>query len=281
MRLPKTVSAFAFPDLVDGRAYIRARHAEVVSRTSVRFRPAAFPTTTCGAARSDYLYTFASGNGYAATALQPAAFDQPYGLYSTPNALTSLHLRYLNGIGPALGLEQNVIDNNDGFLAGAVDMPVHSAIDEGLNGYRRLGDAGTVSLGAVTDEGYHEAAIGFTQAIGTLVSRLNYGISNTGASSAILSLRTRDRELFDGITWHTSVNYGFIAQDGGVYTLAPRPLASADRLADGPRRVPRFAADSRTAAHDALGHRRRPAHRLLVSAPTPTRSKRTLRARAD
>jgi hypothetical protein len=220
---PDDGDAFAFPDLADGRAYIRARHAEIVSRTSVRFRPAAFPTSAGAPPVPMYLYTFAAGNGYAATALSSAAFDQPYGLYSTPNALTSLHLRYLNGIGPSLGIEQNIIDNNDGFLAGAVDVPVHAAVADGLNGYRRIGEDGTVSLGAATDNGLHQATLGFTQAIGTLVSRLNYGITNTGASSAIVSLRTRDRELFDGITWHTSVNFGFLAQDGGVYALAPNP----------------------------------------------------------
>ena len=220
---PDDGDAFAFPDLVDRRAYIRARHASIVSRTSVRFRPAAFPTSAGAPPVPMYLYTFASGNGYAATALSSAAFDQPYGLISTPNALTSAHLRYLNGTGASLGLEQNLIDNNDGYLAGAVDVPIHAPVAEGLNSYRRLGEDGTVSVGATSFDGLHTGLVGFTQAIGTLVSRLNYGITNTGASSAILSLRTRDKELFDGITWHTSVNYGFLAQDGGVYSLAPNP----------------------------------------------------------
>lgn len=216
-------SEFVFPDLADNKAYIRARSAEIVSRTSVRFRPAAFPTSTAAPPVPMYLYTFAAGNGYAATALSPAAFDQPYGLFSTPNALTALHLRYLNGTGLAVGIEQNVIDNNDGFLAGALDVPLHAAIDEGLNGYRRLGEDGTVSLGATADDGLHQATLGFTQAIGTLVSRLNYGITNTGASSALLSLRTRDQRLFGGFTWHASANYGFLAQDGGLYPVIPHP----------------------------------------------------------
>ena len=215
--------AFVFPDLDDKKAYIRARHAEIVSRTSVRFRPAAFPTSTGAPPVPMYLYTFASGNGYAATALSSASFDQPYGLVSNPNSLTALHLRYVEGRSVSLGIEQNIIDNNDGFLAGAVDVPVRAPIAEGLNGYRRLGEDGTVSLGGTAVEGFHQATLGFTQAIGTLVSRLNYGITSTGASSAILSLRTRDHVLFDGITWHTSVNFGFLAQDGGVYPLAPNP----------------------------------------------------------
>ena len=137
--------------------------------------------------------------------------------------MTALHLRYIDGTGPSLGIEQNIIDNNDGFLAGAVDVPVRAATADGLNGYRRLGDAGTVSLGASSGDGYHQAALGFSQAIGTLVSRLNYTITNGGYSSAIASLRTRDRLLFAGITWHTSVNFGFVAQDGGVLPLAPSP----------------------------------------------------------
>jgi hypothetical protein len=220
---PDDGDAFAFPDLVDRRAYIRARHADIVSRTSVRFRPAAFPTSTGAPPVPMYLYTFAAGNGFAATALSSAAFDQPYGLVSTPNSLTAMHLRYINGLGASLGIEQNIIDNNDGFLAGALDVPSHAGLAEGLNGYRRLGEDGTVSLGATTVEGFHQATLGFTQAIGTLVGRLNYGITNLGASSAIVSLRTRDRVLFYGITWHTSVNFGFLSQDGGVYPLAPNP----------------------------------------------------------
>lgn len=220
---PEDGSAFVFPELLDNKAYIRARHAEIVSRTSVRFRPAAFPTSTGAPPVPMYLYTFAVGNGYAATALSPAAFDQPYGLFSTPNSFTALHLRYLNGVGGALGLEQNLIGSNDGYIAAAVDAPLHAAVNEAANAYRQVGSNGTVTLGAQFDDGYHAGTIGFTQAIGVLVSRLNYAITNGGYSSAILSLRTRDRQLFDGFTYHAIVNFGFVAQDGGVYPLAPDP----------------------------------------------------------
>ena len=214
---------FAFPDVPDGRAYIRARRAEIVARTSVRFRPAAFPTSAGAPPVPMYLYTFAARNGYAATALAPGAFDQPYGLYSTPNALTELHLRYLNGVGPSVGLGENLIDNNDGYIAGGVETPLHARIAEGLNGYRPLGPAGSVSLVASSNNGLHEAQLGFTQAVGSLVSRLNYGITNSGYSSALLSLRTRDQALGGGITGHTSVSFGFQAQDGGLLPLAPSP----------------------------------------------------------
>jgi hypothetical protein len=220
---PADGDVFAFADLDDKRAYIRARRAEIVSRTSVRFRPAAFPTSTGAPPVPMYLYTFATGNGFAATALNGASFDQPYGLLASPNALTALHLRYLNGLGASLGIEQNIIDNNHGYLAGAIEIPTHAAIAEGLNGYRRLGEDATATLGASSTAGYRQTSLGFTQAIGTLVSRLNYGITNTGYSSGIFSLRTRDRELFSGITWHTSANFGFIAQDGGVLPFAPSP----------------------------------------------------------
>jgi hypothetical protein len=220
---PDDGNEFMFPDLADKSAYIRARRAEIVSKTSVRFRPAAFPTSAAAPPVPMYLYTFAAGNGYAATALTPAAFDQPYGLYSSPTALTALHLRYLNGVGPSLGVEENLIGSDDGYIAGAIDVPVHAAIDDSINGYRQIGENGTVSLTGLIDDGYHVGTVGLSQAIGTLVSRFNYSITNGGFSSGILSLRTRDRELFDGITWHTSVNFGFVAQDGGVLPLAPSP----------------------------------------------------------
>ncbi len=214
---------FAFPDLPDNRAYIRARRAEIVARTSVRFRPAAFPTSTGAPPVPMYLYTFAAGNGYAATALAPGAFDQPYGLVSTPNELTQLHLRYLNGIGPSVGLGENLIDNSDGYLAGAAEQPLHGRSADGLAGYQPLGPSGSVSLNASANEGLHVAQLGFTQAVGTLVSRLNYGITNTGYSSALLSLRTREQQLGAGFTGHTSVSFGFQAQDGGLLPLAPDP----------------------------------------------------------
>ena len=220
---PDDGDAFVFPDLVDKKAYIRARRAEIVSRTSVRFLPASFPTTTGAPPVPMYLYTFATANGYAASALSSAAFDQPYGLFSSPNALTVLHFRYLNGIGPALGIEQNFIGNNDGYVATAVDIPIHGAIDQAVNAYGQVGDNGTVSANATSGDGVHAALFGASQAIGVLVSKLNYAITNAGYSSAILSLRTRDSLLFSGITWHASVNFGWVAQDGGVYPLAPSP----------------------------------------------------------
>ena len=220
---PEDAAGFVFPQAADKKAYIRARHAEIVSRTSVRFRPAAFPTTAVAPPVPIYLYTFAAGNGYAATAFSSSAFDQPYGLFSSPTALTALHLRYINGIGPSLGIEQNLIARNDGFLAGALDVPLRSGIALGLNGYRPIGGNGSVSLAANSALGLHTASAGFTQAVGTLLSKFNYGIANTGASSANLSLRTRDRELFGGITWHAGANFGFQAQGGGRYPLAPDP----------------------------------------------------------
>ena len=128
-RAPRTAARSCFRSSSTTRRTSAARHAEIVSRTSVRFRPAAFPTSTGAPPVPMYLYTFAIGNGYAATALSPAAFDQPYGLFSTPNSFTALHLRYLNGIGGALGLEQNLIGNNDGYLATAVDAPLHAAVE--------------------------------------------------------------------------------------------------------------------------------------------------------
>ncbi len=218
---PDDGERFVFPDLADARAYIRARRADIVGRTSVRFRPAAFPTSVGAPPVPMYLYSFATGNGYAASALAPGAFDQPYGLLSSPNALTALHLRYLNGIGPSLGIQQNLIDGSDGYVAGAVDVPVHAAVSDALDGYHPLGETGSVSLGASSSLGVHVASVGFTQAIGTLVGRVNYGITNFGYSSALASLRTRDRALLGGITWHASASFGFQAQDGGLLPLSP------------------------------------------------------------
>jgi hypothetical protein len=221
---PGDGDAFDFPDLIDKHAYIRARTAEIVSHTSVRFRPAAFPTSTGAPPVPMYLYTFATANGYSASALSSAAFDQPYGLASTPNAFTALHLRWLNGIGPAVALQQTLIDNNNGFIAGAIDVPLHARIAEGLNGYRQLGETGTVSISGSVDDGYQQGQVGFTRAFGTLLGRLNFGITNTGYSTTLATLRTRDRLLFAGITGHVAINFGYQAQDGGLLPQSTPPV---------------------------------------------------------
>ena len=219
---PGDGSAFTFPDLDDKRAYILARHAEVTSKTSVRFRPARFPTSAGAPPVPLYLYTFASSNGFAATALPGATFDQPYGLYASPNALTALHVRLIDGEGPALGIQQTLIDNNNGYLAGALDAPVHAPLSELLNSYRQLGDAGTVTVSGSSTADFRQAGVGFTQAIGSLLGRLNYGIQSNDFSSALASLRTRDKVLFSGITWHASATFGYQAWGNGM--LVPQAL---------------------------------------------------------
>jgi hypothetical protein len=137
-----------------------------------------------------------------------------------------LHLRWLNDVGPSLGVQETLIDNNNGFIAGAVELPLRARIAEGLNGYRQLGEEATVSVSASVNDGYQQSQVGFTRAFGTLLGRLNYGITNAGYSTALASLRTRDRPLFAGITAHLGLNFGYQAQDGGLLPQAPEVVST-------------------------------------------------------
>jgi hypothetical protein len=218
---PEDADAFTFPDIDDKRAYIRSRKAEIVSRTSVRFLPATFPTSVGAAPVPMYLYTFAVSNGFSATSLSGAAFDQPYGLFSSPNALTSLHFRWINGYGPALGVQENLVGGNDGFIAASADLAFHAATQYALDGYQRIGELSSVTLNAASVPGFAQAQVGATRAVGFLTAHLDLTANSTEYKSLIATLRTRDKPIFAGITYHVSINGGFASQPGGLLPELP------------------------------------------------------------
>lgn len=218
---PIEAATFTFPDVADNRAYIRSRHADVVAKTSVRFRPAAFPTSIGAPPVPSYLYTYATSSGFAATSLAGSTFDQPYGLVSLPNSATALHARYTSGIGPSIALQEQLIDGDNAFVAASIDVPVHATNARAVNAYRRLGQSATVSFDAFASDGVAIAHSGFTDAIGALASRLDYTRTNAGFSSLVASVRTPARPLFAGATWSLSADFGYDAQRGGLLALLP------------------------------------------------------------
>ena len=123
----KTGPRFAFPDLIDGRAYIRARRrGDRLAHEcplSVRRR---FPRSTGRTTRADVsLYVCGRQRLRRDGALSQPRSISPTVWYSTPNALTvTASCATSTASAPSLGIEQNIIDNNDGFLAGALDVPV-------------------------------------------------------------------------------------------------------------------------------------------------------------
>ncbi|MEA2666951.1 MAG: hypothetical protein QOI11_3895 [Candidatus Eremiobacteraeota bacterium] len=216
---------FAFPEVDDRFAYIRAKHAAITPHADVRFSPAAFPTSVGGLPVPSYLYTYASAAGFGATSLPGATFDQPYGLVGSPTSLTALHARWLDGTGPSVGLQQQLVSGDDAYLAASLDAPLRGSGTRGLSGYRRMGARYTATVGASSGFGVWGANASLGAAFGPAGGRLSYGYGSGGFSTFDASLRTPDRPLFGGATWRLRGDVGFDALRRGSLLTASVPDA--------------------------------------------------------
>ena len=219
---PIDASRFAFPEVDERSAYIRAKHAAITPRTGVRFSPAAFPTSVGAVPVPSYLYTFATSAGFGATSLSGATFDQPYGLFGTPNSLTALHARWIDGTGAALALQHQIVSGDDAYVAGSIDAPFRGNPVRALNAYTRVGSHATASLNATgTTYGWSSSGSVTTALLHGTIARVDLGLASGGYSSSTLSLRTPDRPLFFGLTWSVLTSFGFDAQRGGLLVQLP------------------------------------------------------------
>jgi hypothetical protein len=212
---------FAFPEVDDGNAYIRSRHAVITPHASARFVPAAFPTSVGGLPVPSYLYTYATAAGFGATSLAGAAFDQPYGLFGTQNSLTALHARWIDGLGPSVGLQQQLVNGDQSYVAASVDAPLHGSGTRGLNAYDRLGSRYTASLTANDGFGFFSSSAALTAAFGAAGGRVTFGYDTGGYTTFDASLRTPDLPLFWGATWRLQGDVGYDALRGGLLTQLP------------------------------------------------------------
>jgi hypothetical protein len=212
---------FAFPDVDDANAFIKSKHAKITPRADVRFTPASFPTSVGGVPVPSYLYTYATGAGFAAGSLAGATFDQPYGLWGSPTSLTALHARWDDGPGAALALQQQIVSGDDAYVSASIDAPFRGYAVRSFNAYKRLGARYTVSAdGSATIYGSAEHA-GLTAAFGLAGGALDYRRVSNGFSSFDASLRTPDRPLFGGATWRLKGILGFDAFRGGLLNQLP------------------------------------------------------------
>lgn len=212
---------FAFPDVDDRNAFIKSKHAKITPRADVRFTPASFPTSVGGLPVPTYLYTYASGAGFAASSLSGATFDQPYGLWGSPTSLTALHARWDDGPGAALALQQQIVSGDDAYVSASIDAPFRGYAVRRFTAYRRLGARYTASAdGTATIYGSSEHA-GLTAAFGAAGGALDYRHFSSGFSTFDASLRTPDRPLFGGATWRLKGIVGFDALRGGLLTQLP------------------------------------------------------------
>lgn len=214
---------FAFPDVDDRYAFIKSRHAAITPHADVRFAPATFPSSVGGLPVPSYLYPFPTGAGFASNSLPGATFDQPYGLWGSPNALTSLHARWEDGPGAAVGVQQHIVAGDDAYVAASIDEPLRGTAVRGFNAYRRMGARYTLLADGSSTIYGSVAHVATTAAFGAAGGRLDYSRGSGGGSSFTAALRTPDRPLIGGATWRLSGSMGFDAQRGGLITLAGDP----------------------------------------------------------
>ncbi len=212
---------FSFPDVDDRNAFIKSRHASITPHADVRFTPASFPTSVGGVPVPSYLYTYATGAGFAASSLSGATFDQPYGLWGSPTSLTALHARWDDGPGAALGLQQQIVAGDDAYVSASIDAPFRGYAVRSLTAYKRLGSRYTAGVDAsATIYGAVEHAV-LTAAFGLAGGALDYRRTSNGFSAFDASLRTPDRPLFGGATWRLKGSVGFDALRGGLLPQLP------------------------------------------------------------
>lgn len=212
---------FAFPDVDDRNAFIKSKHAAITPHADVRFTPAAFPTSVGGVPVPSYLYTYATGAGFAASSLSGATFDQPYGLWGTPTSLTALHARWDDGPGAALGLQQQIVAGDDAYVSASVDAPFRGYAVRSFTAYKRIGSRYTASVDASATIYGAVEHMEFTAAFGMAGAALDYRRLSNGFSALDASLRTPDRPLFGGATWRLKGTVGFDALRGGLLTQLP------------------------------------------------------------
>jgi hypothetical protein len=212
---------FAFPEVDDANAYIRSRHAVITPHADVRFVPAAFPTSVGGLPVPSYLYTYATAAGFGATSLAGATFDQPYGLFGTENSLTALHARWLQGVGPSVGLQQQLVNGDQSYVAASLDQPLRGNGTRGLNAYDRLGSRYTASLTANDGFGFFSSSAALTAAFGAAGGRVTFGYATGGFSTFDTSLRTPDLPLLWGATWRLQGDIGYDALRRGLLYQLP------------------------------------------------------------
>ena len=219
--VPTEPARFAFPDFADRYAYIRARHAAITPRANVRFLPAAFPTSVGAVPVPSYLYTFATSAGFGASALPPADFDQPYGLWGTPTALTTIHGRWIDAVGPDVGLQEQLASGDDAYATAAIDQPLRGQMSTGFDAYRRLSSHYTITTQGTDAYGVWSTQTSLGAAFGLAGGRMTYTLGSYGTSTFDTSLRTPDMPLFGGTTLRLTGDVGYDARRGGLLTVLP------------------------------------------------------------
>jgi len=222
--VPIAGDRFAFPELEERRAYIRARRAEVTAHANVRLLPASFPNSPGAVPVPAYLYTYASNPSFGANSLGGATFDQPYGIFGNTNQLLAADFRYETGIGPTVALQDHLVDDDSAYLVTSIDSPQRTDRLFAINGYERLGPHLSQTITAEVDRYFGDLGYSLTGSLGRASSTLSVSIDGPD-SFEDLSLRSPDAHFWHGWAAHIRGDYGLATVPGGVFTAEPNPLA--------------------------------------------------------
>jgi len=151
---PPPEAAFDVADLGGQAAFITGSHAVVVPNATVRFTPARVRTDVRAMVPvPSYLFSFESSPSFAQQSLPASTFDQPYGLFGTPNSLAALHFTYAQGTGLAVGLDEHLVNGTKSYLVASA-LPTVAGGRYDLFGFEQLTPTMTQQIIATRQGGY-------------------------------------------------------------------------------------------------------------------------------
>ena len=207
---------FAFPDIDPTTTYIRARRMTLVTHATVRFAPAAFPSSLGAPPVPSYLYALYDSSGFSAQSLTGATFDQPYHLAGNATSLYSAHFRFVDGLGPDIAFDHHLVDGERAFVVTSLEAPSRTSRTLRVNAYQRLGDRYTATFDASGERDASYAHLATSAAFGGGGARLDLSAFSGGGASAELSVRTADRPFLLRSMYRLRATFGVDAQRGGV-----------------------------------------------------------------
>jgi hypothetical protein len=210
--------AFDVPDLTGQKPYVRGPHASIVPGASVRFAPAHVLTDLGTSVPSpSYLFSFATNPSFAQQSLPASTFDQPYGLFGTPNSLLSLHALYNQGTGLGLGIDEHLVNGSKSYLVASVIPTIEGGrID--LVGFEQLTPAMSQQVIASRQDGYASVIYQLLHNERATVTSLTLD-QILGLETADVRVSSLSRPIGHLLTYKLAADVGY-DHDNGMLPLA-------------------------------------------------------------
>jgi hypothetical protein len=198
---------FETPDVGGVRPYIKTRHAVVTPNANVRFTPALFPTGIGKDVPSpSYMYTFVSNSSFSQSSLPPVSFDQPYGLFGTPNSLLAAHLRLDAHGGSGVALDEHLVDSDRAYLVTSFIPTGGTRTD--LTSFQKMNKFLNQTLNGTYERDYGQLAYAINDTGKLFATKEAISIGN-GDFVDDVSVTTFDHEVKHLIAYRMSADYGY------------------------------------------------------------------------